>query len=344
MDEIAQLSKEDRADVFRETAARMGGIHPLIPEKDYWVSWVLAELFAADAYPTFMFKGGTSLSMAYGAIDRFSEDVDLALDRFELGFEGGEDPLEANSYSQAKKLIKKLDGARAHCVNHLIRPRLATAVRDLLDDGSIKIVEDGHSIAFIYPASLSDDEYGGFSYVSPSVLLEIGARSDHDPVETHVVSSYATERFPEFAASPVNMRVLAAERTFWEKATILHVEGLRPKESRGSWARQSRHCYDIHELIRRGIAAKALERLDLLEAVSWHKTVFYRSAWADYAAATPGSLIVRPRGEYAEALARDYRAMEQMIFGEVPDWSEVTNALGAFEGRLNDAAGTVPAA
>ena len=77
MDRVARLAARERSELFAESAARMGTT-PAVVEKDFWVSWVLCCLFAdAQLANWLMFKGGTSLSKAYGLIQRFSEDIDL---------------------------------------------------------------------------------------------------------------------------------------------------------------------------------------------------------------------------------------------------------------------------
>lgn len=91
MKNIARWPDEDRADLFRNTAAKMG-LHDAIVEKDFWVCFTLDYLFHRSPWPDkIVFKGGTSLSKAYDLISRFSEDIDLILDWRELGYWTGPD-------------------------------------------------------------------------------------------------------------------------------------------------------------------------------------------------------------------------------------------------------------
>jgi Nucleotidyl transferase AbiEii toxin, Type IV TA system len=87
MDDVARLSARDRADLFNAVAGKRGNMRAEIVEKDFWVCWTLKRLFRLEAPPAgLIFKGGTSLSKVYGAIDRFSEDVDLSFERGALGW------------------------------------------------------------------------------------------------------------------------------------------------------------------------------------------------------------------------------------------------------------------
>ena len=92
MDEFIRQPSEERRVYFEQTAARMR-LSPQIVEKDFWVCWTLKELFGLpDIGGTLIFKGGTSLSKIYRMIERFSEDIDVSLDRGSLGFGGESDP------------------------------------------------------------------------------------------------------------------------------------------------------------------------------------------------------------------------------------------------------------
>ena len=72
------LSNRDRREVL-EFAAGASGRPVYLLEKDIWGVWAIQTLFGAPIGAPLVFKGGTSLSKAYRAIGRFSEDVDLTL-------------------------------------------------------------------------------------------------------------------------------------------------------------------------------------------------------------------------------------------------------------------------
>ena len=80
MNKIANLPKQQRSELFSETATLMNTTNSIV-EKDFWVVWTLDKIFSDDRLnKILMFKGGTSLSKVFNLIGRFSEDIDLILD------------------------------------------------------------------------------------------------------------------------------------------------------------------------------------------------------------------------------------------------------------------------
>lgn len=344
MDDVARLAAEDRKDLFGETARRRGLTAP-IAEKDFWVCWTLRRLFAGEGMPAgLLFKGGTSLSKVYRAIDRFSEDVDLSLDRADLGFGGPSDPLAASSGKKAKALIDGLAEACRRAIRESLAPRLALAFAEALGQPSGEawalepdaLDPDGQTLLFRYPSAVSPGVGGRLpAYVQPVVRLELGARADHFPSERHEVTPYAAEEFPDlFARKGCEVKVLAAERTFWEKATILHAWHHAPEGKRFT-DRQSRHYYDVVRLHEKGVATKALAQVELLEVVARHKKVFFAAAWARYDEAKPGTLRLTPKPERVAELREDYEKMSEMIFGERPAFEDLLARLGEIEATIN---------
>jgi len=125
-----------------------------------------------------------------------------------------------------------------------------------------------------------------------------------------------------------------AERTFWEKATILHHEANRPESSKLP-QRYSRHYYDLAMMARSNIKEKALQRLDLLENVVEFKKRFYHRGWANYDAAKPGTLKLLPPLHIEKRLREDYKAMKSMIFGRYLDFDEIIKILEQLEQKIN---------
>jgi len=130
------------------------------------------------------------------------------------------------------------------------------------------------------------------------------------------------------------VKVLSAERTFWEKATILHAEFHRPPE-KATPDRFSRHYCDFHEMIRKGVATSAAEKLDLLARVAQHKSLFFRSSWARYDEAARGTLRLAPPEHRLKALREDYARMQQMFFGEAPGFDQIVELLKQWESEFN---------
>lgn len=324
MDKVARISAEERSDLFTETAARMGTT-PAVVEKDFWVTWVLHRLFGeAELARLLMFKGGTSLSKAYGLIQRFSEDIDLILDWRVLT---GEDPLAERSRTQQQRLNQEID----ENARYFITGDLRTRIEAVLEGVCQCVIEDGEwpVINIRYPGAFSD------TYLRPEVRLEIGPLASWLPFEQTAISCYAADAFPQvFATRACTVKVIKAERTFWEKATILHHEAHRPDANRQP-PRYSRHYYDLARMAESPVKDAALADPDLLASVVEFKQRFYPRGWARYDLAKAGTLRLIPAGAVLDVVVRDYRAMANMIFGEVPAFDEIMATLQRLEDEIN---------
>lgn len=323
MDKVARLSLEKRGDLFTQTAANRG-MTPAVVEKDFWVSWVLKCLYQHDELASLlMFKGGTSLSKVYQLIDRFSEDIDLILDWRALN---GEDPMAERSRTQQAKF----NGAINEQARIFIADHLFTLVTDVLDGiCQCEIEEDPYVINIQYPGSFPDD------YLRPEVRLEIGPLAAWSPFEEKEISCYAAEEFPDvFDNTECTVKVVRAERTFWDKATILHHEAHRPDGSVQP-LRYSRHYYDLAKLASADVRESALADKDLLANVVEFKQRFYPRGWARYDLAKPGSFRLIPEGEVLVAVKTDYKAMQNMIFGDVPTMESIMKTLESLQDEIN---------
>lgn len=163
----------------------------------------------------------------------------------------------------------------------------------------------------------------------------MGARAEHWPVSFHDIQSYAKGALKEkITEESVKVRVLEAERTFWEKATILHQYAHLPSEKKIP-ARFSRHWYDFFKLLNSPFKEKALSNLDLLERVANHKKIYFSSGWANYDQARQGSLKLRPLERVLNDLKKDYELMKPMFFGDIPSWDEMMMTIKEFESEFN---------
>lgn len=324
MKRFANLSKPDRQEVLQEAAARLGVV-PAIVEKDFWVTWVLDQIFSDPLLSKLlMFKGGTSLSKVYGVIERFSEDIDLILDWKQLT---QKDPNEFISKSQDGRLSKEINEQ----ATQFIATELLTKLQKILAPVcSITLdQEDPFVINVHYPASFSD------SYLRPEIRLEIGPMAAWNPHQTHTVASLVASQFPQQFTQPnCNVNVILAKRTFWEKATILHAEAHRP-ESRNLPMRYSRHYYDLAQMASSAIKDEALADLELLEQVVDFKQRFYHSGWANYETASPGTFKLIPPEERIKELEQDYDAMHNMIYGKYPNFDDLLSVLSELENEIN---------
>jgi hypothetical protein len=323
MDRVARLSAADRSALFSETAAGMGTTSAII-EKDFWVTWMLDRLFRnPELARLLMFKGGTSLSKVYRLIERFSEDIDLILDWQVLS---GEDPLAVRSKAQQDKVNQAInERAQAFIggklLNH-VSQELGDLCRCAIDS------TDPYVVNVRYPAAFSD------GYLRPEVRLEIGPLASWLPHEERTIRSYAAEAFPQvFERVECLVRVITAERTFWEKATILHHEAHRPSGNPQP-PRYSRHYYDVAKMAESPVKYAALADVDLLANVVEFKERFYPRGWARYDLAKPGSFRLVPEGHVLAAVRADYRSMVNMIFGAIPEFDDMMTTLMTLQAEI----------
>jgi hypothetical protein len=326
----------ERAQLFAETADRKG-IADAIVEKDFWVCWMLQQLFSINTLKgRLLFKGGTSLSKVFHAINRFSEDIDIAVDYAALGFVGNRDPRQYNLSKTKRNIIlaEMMDACQRYIASEFLYA-LNQRCREILgppDAWSLGVSEtDPNVVRFRYPGSAGKS----LTYVAPQVVLELGTHAEFVPHDRFTLRSFAAEEFPKAVThGEVSVDALLAKRTFWEKATILHAEYHRPSEKMLP-ERYSRHYYDLAMLAKTPIGAEALADLPLLAQVVRHKEIFYPSAWAQYGLARPGTLRLTPKSERLAALQRDYRSMGVMIFGEPPAFAEIHETLANLEEEIN---------
>jgi hypothetical protein len=326
MDKVVQLSAEKRAELMRETAERIQ-LQPNAVEKDFWVVWMLGRLFESDLLADkILFKGGTSLSKVFGLIRRFSEDIDLILNWNEVVTE---DPNADRSKTKQDQFNKKVPELSRHYIETIF----LTEVRRLLGDLCSAEIEAGAPdvINIRYPASFDT------GYLRPEIRLEIGPLALWVPNARYEIRSYAAESFPALFRKPsCHVNAIKAERTFWEKATILHAEAFRP-EAKPLPPRYSRHYYDLVMMAADpAVKEAAFSDLDLLHTVAEFKARFYPSSWAHYELSRPPTLKLLPPERNLNALANDYQQMQVMFFGEVPVFADLIDSLRDLEEEINN--------
>lgn len=322
----------DRRRIICEEGQQRLGLVPASIEKDYWVCWVLRELFRLPVWGEMLtFKGGTSLSKGWQLISRFSEDIDIVIDRDFLGF-GGE-TLSSNRQG-------KLRDACSKRIQTELQPALEQRVREVLpEDMEWSLVAadaaedpDLQTLLFRYPSVFA----GSITYLRPLVKIELGARSETEPVESPIIKPYIADAFPDLLPdSSFSISTIAARRTFWEKAMLLHEETFRPS-SKPRRARLSRHYYDLWCLITKGVAAQAVADTELFGHVARHRRVFFRQSWVDYDKLCKGSLRLLPPSEQLPEWGQDYDAMKgEMFFDEPPNFDDVLKTVAKFEAEFN---------
>lgn len=324
MNKVIVLPDDKRKELFSETAAKQAK-PPAIVEKDFWVSWVLLRLFEhPELAKKILFKGGTSLSKAFHLIERFSEDIDLVLDWRLLT---KDDPKKERSKKQQNIFNENLRNSAGEYVQGKIMLWVKEAVGDVCRIESDE--EDKRVIHIHYPGVFEDE------YLRADIRLEIGPFSEWVPRAEYFISPYAAEAFPSVFSIP-QCRVVAikAERTFWEKAVILHKEAFRT-EKQPIPIRYSRHYYDLAMMARSKVKDEALNDLKLLEHVVEFNDRFFPRVWAHYELAKPGTMKLMPPSHFERSLRADYGDMRHMIFGKYPEFDEILKTLKTLENEIN---------
>ena len=337
MDKFIRLSEKDKR-VYFEVAAADLNVMPQLIEKDFWVCWTLKEVFSLPKSGEHLtFKGGTSLSKCYGVIKRFSEDVDLSISRQFLAVH---EPIEPDNQQSGKENKRRLARLKQLCqekIANTIMPELKNRINTVLSKVGLWSIEldpddpDRQTVLFAYPSVIKDKIS---SYIRQVVKIEFGARSDNWPVERKLVNPYVSRASSRIIIKGTPVRVLAVERTFWEKATILHMIHHYPHD-KDLPLRMARHYYDLFAMTNSPIYKKSLEKISLLKNVSEHKALFFKAKWAHYEEAKPETLRLLPREDQISRLKADYQQMREMFFEDPPAFEEILERLKMVEEEIN---------
>jgi predicted nucleotidyltransferase component of viral defense system len=330
---------EDRKRLVCEQAQDKLGLPPATIEKDFWVCWTLKKLFELPEWgERVTFKGGTSLSKGWSLIKRFSEDIDIVINRSALGFGDEKAPDRAPSKKQLYKRLDNLKEASQQCVNNILLPLLRDSISKEMPPGlsweldSSPYDPDRQTLLLRYPTVFA----GQMVYLGQEVKIELGARSDTDPTLDITIHPYLAEAFPDlFVQSDFPVKAVSPERTFWEKAMLLHEETFRKPEKRRQ-ARMARHYYDLYYLIEAGVGQKASQDLGLFARIATHRQVYFRQNWVDYDTLKPGSLRLVPTEDQISDWRSDYAAMkDEMFFDKPPAFDELIERIREFQDIFN---------
>ncbi len=336
---IIVASVADHADLFLTTANRLSA--PLINiEKDFWVCWTLNALYhrLPAGGPRLLFKGGTSLSKAYGLIDRFSEDIDVTVFRDDLGHVETPEALAALSGKKRKAAIEAI---QSDCQEYIMGPLLAELSEPIAEDaggeGRIEVDPDdgtGQTLLVWYPRVDGSDT----RYVQAAVKIESGAKSALDPNSPKMIRPYISDDLDGIDLDVPDVWTIDAERTFWDKVVILH--GLQNWfDSRGELKqdgqRISRHYYDLHCMLDTETGKAAVADLELGADCVAHAKKFFNRPDFNLGTAEPGTFSLLPSDDMAGWLMGDYKNTEAMIFGETPSFDAILASIGSLEEQLN---------
>ncbi|MGE8063912.1 nucleotidyl transferase AbiEii/AbiGii toxin family protein [Pseudomonas sp. NPDC089569] len=303
-------------------------------EKDIWITLVLKDLFAMPGRKAMAFKGGTSLSKVYSVIQRFSEDVDVTIDYRELGCEQSVAELSRLSGGKRDKIGEALKAKVREYTHEIVRPYLQSQLASLAcgQECDVTVSENGEKLYVVYPTRA----FARGQYMREHVLVEFGGRNLINPNSHYTIKPDIAALFPniDFPIAE-GVVVLAPERTFWEKVTLVHAECNRPLADDRN--RVSRHWYDLAMLAQHEAGRRAMEDLDLLADVVGLKKVFYRSASAQYDRCLTGELNLMPDSENLVRLENDYREMQGsgMLNGHVYPIADILALLSTLQGRIN---------
>lgn len=313
------------------TVALNSGLPPSSIEKDWWVTQVLMALHSLPYSEHIAFKGGTSLSKCWNLIERFSEDIDIAISREYLGFSG-----ELSKTQISDKL------RRAACA--FVREKMQFDVKEALINQGIR--NDAFSVdVVITPITTTDPEiitityqslYDVSPYIKNTVKIEISGRAMIEPIERKAILSVIDSAYPAapFAEKAFEVNAVIPERTFLEKVFLLHEE-FRKDEVRVE--RMSRHIYDLVMMMnsKEHIDERAIANEELYRAVLDHRRKFIGLKGFDYDELYPATLCIVPKEEIAHQWEKDYQFMcEHMIYGETPSFTSLIENIKMLNGRI----------
>lgn len=331
--EWLKLPERTQSNIFEETAKAVGLNTASAVEKDWWVVRALELVFASSIAQFSVFKGGTSLSKAWGVIDRFSEDIDLALDRKFLGFDRTDQDM---TNSQVVKLRKK----SFRFITEEYFPELQFLVLKAGFKGvSFRLGEvqnddeDPRIIEIIYPSVTEQIEY-----IKPRVLIEIGSRSLIEPYTNRKFQSFMGEHFAgrSFADSKIEIPTVNPERTFLEKIFLLHEEFQRNLDHINV-ERRSRHLCDLEKLMDTVYAQNALFDKVLYKTIVEHRSKLTVVRGIDYTNHIPSKINIIPPGDIINEWEKDYKAMqESMFFNPSLSFDKLLERIGELNLRINN--------
>lgn len=322
------LTTAQQRTILEQTAIKRGLPKQAI-EKDLWVTTLLQIIFNMPCADSFVFKGGTSLSKVWGIINRFSEDIDLGIDRSIFN-------LDRNI---SKKQLSKLRKKSSLYVRDELCPMLVDAVNQSPLKGHCQIESEPDSEGenpycdprsiFVSYDSVFDDH---LSYLPSIVKIEAGARTITEPYETATLNSMVEQAFPSIntTIAPPIVKTAIAEKTFLEKAFLLHE--LFSVRNIVEAQRKSRHMYDLRMMMKQGIEKKALPNNELWEAIRHSRSMLTNMQGVDYLADIRKNIQLIPPKESLANWKKDYEEMSSaMIYGEKPAFAELLESMNWLE-------------
>lgn len=328
-DNFFTLPAEEQSALIKKAADQLG-MSEMIIEKDIWVCWLLEKVFSLPVQMAF--KGGTSLSKVFGLIKRFSEDCDITIDYHNFK---PELDLENTSRSQIKKASDQLKTQLQAYISETVLPFLKNEIEKTFDKKSFEITlsEDGEQLRFYYPSEIGESH----GYLRDHVFLEFGVRNSTEPCEKHPIQTYLSQVITIDLGLPKPIvNTLSPIRTFFEKATLIHVECHRDRMIKTP-ERLSRHWYDLFMLNNSWVGKQALDHSEILKSVIEHKKAFFNSSYANYDDCLISKFRLVPDEHYLKNLEQDYTQMINagMFHESPPTFNEMINGISDLEKMIN---------
>ena len=316
------LPKEEQIELFTQIGVKTN-LLPQAVEKDAWVTLMLRMIFTADLANHLIFKGGTSLSKAFDLIQRFSEDIDLGIDREYLGFEG----------DLSKGQIRKLRRACHTFVSNDLAELLQKQLVDYgVDDSLFELIVENTQVSDQDPETIKVNYQSLFdevAYLPRRVLIEVSSRSLIEPNQEVALKSMIDEHYSEtdFAEAEFVVNTTNPQKTFLEKLILLHEEFQKPQE-KIRHLRMSRHFYDIGQILDSEYGQAALKNTALFESIIAHRRVLTPMKTTDYDTLTLQNLNIIPPDEFLDNYKSDYKEMQSsMIHGESLDFDTLIEKI-----------------
>jgi len=317
---------KDRRIFIIESIAEKTQLSPDAIEKDWWVTMTLRTLFSCDCADHIVFKGGTSLSKSWNLIERFSEDIDIAIDRKFFGFEG----------ELKRKQINNLRRASCAYISGKLKDELDNKLKEAgISDYSVSIKETADTTKDPQTIEIQYNSLFNINYLRDKILIEIGARSLIEPSENVRIRSIIAENYPEtnFADDFVAIPTVIPQRTFLEKAFLLHEEFQKlPEKIRVD--RMTRHIYDLEKLMDTDYTKEALNNKDLYNAIVEHRRTLTAMKEVDYDTHVPERINFVPPAFIMDSWRKDYEKMQNMIYGKSLPFDELIDRIRELNERF----------
>lgn len=318
-------------------------------EKDWWVTTVLHALFTSSIAPFLLFKGGTSLSKGWDLIGRFSEDIDLAIDRRYFLEQKQWECAACNNNNQIKNLrIKSQDFFYQDFRNELFQIltnfklsgiEILTEIEERIRIGNTEPVphDADPSVLYVHYPSLFNDPK---PYALPVVKIEISCLSMDEPFEIKSIESLVQQiNAPKYGIEIDNdystqIRTITPVRTFLEKAFLLNEEYQKPKEKGGPRThRMSRHLYDILMLSQAGYKQQALSNPSLYAKIVEHRRKYYHVGYVNYDSDYPKQIQFYPPEHLIAEYRKDYQEMRTSFIYDkkAPEFSQLLEDLNSIQ-------------